>query len=126
MAAGPIELVFQTWQKYRPNPAYCRLTAPRRRLIGARLRDYSADDLCWLIRYAHEADAAEARFWRGENDRRQEYLDLTNLLRVTKVDGRMERALLWRDKKLAEAATEAAGVDLGPMGDLLRPEDSDD
>jgi hypothetical protein len=116
----PVQQVFDLWRGYRPNPAYCRLTAARRKLLAARLRDYSAADLCALVRYAFESDAAEARFWRGENDRRAEYTDLVNLLRVSKLDGRVERALLWRDAMTAQAATERDGLDLGPMGALLR------
>lgn len=116
----PVARVFACWRGYRPNPAYCRLTTSRRKLIRARLNDYTADDLCTLVRYANEADTAEARFWRGQNDRRAEYLDLVNLLRVSKVDGRVERALLWRDSQAEATAHEAAGLDLGPMGVLLR------
>ena len=112
----PVQQVFDLWRSYRPNPAYCRLTAPRRKLLRARLGDYSASDLSTLVRYANEADVGECRFWRGENDRRQEYLDLANLLRVSKLDGRVERALLWRDRQAALAATEHDGLDLGTMG----------
>ena len=116
----PVQQVFDLWRSYRPNPAYCRLTAPRRKLLATRLRDYTAADLCALVRYAFEADAAEARFWRGENDRRAEYTDLVNLLRVSKLDGRVERALLWRDRMADAMAREQQGLDLGPMGALLR------
>lgn len=115
-----VQRVFDVWRSYRPNPTYCKLTQARRKLLTARLRDYSADDLIALVRYANEADVGECRFWRGENDRRQEYLDLVNLLRISKLDGRVERALLWRDQQEAEAAVEASGLDLGPMGHLLR------
>lgn len=118
--ADPVARVFACWRDYRPNPSYCRLTTARRKLIRARLNDYTAEDLCVLMRYAHEADTAEARFWRGQNDRRAEYLDLVNLLRVSKLDGRVERALLWRDEQEQATAHEAAGLDLGPMGVLLR------
>ena len=116
----PVLQVFALWRSYRPNPDYCRLTAARRKLLRARLRDYTAADLCALVRYAYESDAAEARFWRGENDRRAEYTDLVNLLRVSKLDGRVERALLWRDDQAAKADTERRGLDLGPMGLVLR------
>lgn len=119
MAAADVQRVFSAWRRYRPRPDYCRLTLTRRKLIAARLRDYTADDLYWLMVYANEADAAECRFWRGQNDRRAEYLDLTNLLRVQKLDGRVERALLWRDAQTAQAAEEARGMDLGPLA-LLR------
>lgn len=112
---GGVERVFLVWRSYRPNPTYCRLTQPRRKLLGTRLRSYTADDLCVLIKYANEADAAECRYWRGDNAQKQEYLDLTNLLRVTKLDGRLERALLWRDAQLHKSGT-SDGLDLGPMG----------
>jgi hypothetical protein len=118
--AQAVQQVFDTWRRYRPRPDYCRLTEARRRLLRARLRDYSAEELIALVRYAHEADVAECRFWRGQNDRQTEYLDLANLLRVTKLDGRVERALLWRDAQAARAAEEARGLDFGPMGSLLR------
>ena len=119
-APDQVAHVFEVWRSYRPNPGYCRLTAQRRKLLQARLRDYTADDLVALVRYANEADTAEARFWRGQNDRRAEYLDLVNLLRVQKLDGRVERALLWRDAQLQLAQQEAEGLDLGPMGALMR------
>jgi hypothetical protein len=117
--ASDVQRVFDVWRRYRPRPDYCRLTAARRRLIGARLRDYPAECLIALVVYANEADVAECRFWRGQNDRRAEYLDLTNLLRVQKLDGRVERALLWRDAQTEQAVEEARGMDLGPLA-LLR------
>ena len=116
MAATDVERVFAEWSKHRPNPGYCRLTPARRKLLNARLKVYTAGELCVLMQYAATADVSEARFWRGKNDRKQEYMDLTNLLRINKVDGRIERALLWRDQGQAVALDEKAGVDLGPMG----------
>jgi hypothetical protein len=112
----PVQQVFDLWRSTRPNPDYCRLTPPRRKLLNTRLKAYPVADLLALVRYASEADTKEARFWRGENDRRQEYMDLVNLLRISKLDGRLERALLWRDQQAAAAATEENGMDLGPMG----------
>ena len=116
--AAAVQQVFDVWKRYRPRPEYCRLTATRKKLIAARLRDYSPQDLVALVVYANESDVAECRFWRGQNDRRAEYLDLTNLLRVQKLDGRVERALLWRDEQTAKATAEVGGLDLGAMGIL--------
>ena len=120
MSQPLVNKVFQCWRNYRPNPAYCRLTPNRVKLINARLNTYSSEELCVLIRYAHESDAAEARFWRGENDRKAEYLDLTNLFRSTKIDGRIERAMLWRDDQKVREYREKQGVDLGAMGLVMR------
>lgn len=114
-----VAAVFAAWRATRPRPKLCKLTTARRKQISKALQDYTAADLLALIRYANQAQTAEARFWRGENDRGQEYLDLMNLLRISKLDGRIERAILWAEGQASEAAAEAAGVDLGPMG-LLR------
>ena len=108
------EMVFEAWRSHRPNPAYCRLTAGRRKLISTRLRIFSAHALCALIRYAFEANTSEARFWRGDNPQKQDYTGLTNLFRVTKMDDRIERACLWIDDQPTGEVEE--GIDLGPMG----------
>lgn len=115
-----IQRVFTLWKSYRPRPELCRLTGNRRKLIRTRLKDWTPEDLCVLVRYANEADTSEARFWRGQNDRGQEYLDLVNLLRGTKMDGRVERAHLWADEQDRRTKDEDEGLDLGPMGQVLR------
>jgi len=114
--SNDVEDVFELWRSYRPSPSLCRLTPPRRKLIKTRLKSYSSKDLCVLIKYAFESESSEARFWRGENNRRQEYTGLTNLFRVTKIDDRLERALLWDADENRDSREEEAGIDLGPMG----------
>lgn len=91
-----IQRVWEEWRDRRDKPALCRFTEERRELIERRLRSFSADDLVMLIEYACEADTVEARFWRGDNGRHREYLDLENLLRAGKIAGRVERAFAWK------------------------------
>jgi len=66
-------------------------------LIGARLKDeYTVEDLVVVIKYAFESTEAGPRFWRGENDQRRKYLDLTNLFRIGKLASRVEAAQNWQ------------------------------
>lgn len=113
--AGPVQIVFDAWLQHQANPGYCRLTSSRRKLISARLREYSADDLCCLIQWVHEADEPGPRWLRGQNPQEQAYLSLEALLRVTKLPPRMEKAMAWRDAQ-ARNDIEDQGVDLGAMG----------
>lgn len=93
-----VERVWREWAGRQQRPDLVRLTAERRKLIGARLRlGYSAEDLVALVRYAYEADEPGPRFWRGENESRRTYLDLENLLRVGKLGDRVPRARLWAE-----------------------------
>lgn len=48
-----------------------------------------------MVRYAYESDDPTCRFWRGDNDRGEEYLGLDNLMRVGKLGDRVSRALAW-------------------------------
>lgn len=116
-SADAVQRVFAAWQARQARPDLCRLTDDRKRLIKARLREYSADDLCALIDYAWDADEADARFWRGENAESRTYLDLENLFRVSKLAGRVEKALAWRgDDGDDDGGPDGTGaVNLGPM-----------
>ena len=119
--AAQVTTVFAAWRSTRPNPAYCRLTNTRKKLIRARLAEYTVEDLLTVIRWANEADEPGPRWLRGGNPQQQEYLDLTNLFRVTKMPQRVEAALLWRDQADAKAAEEDEGVDLGAFA-FVRPQ----
>lgn len=113
-----VDLVFECWRKHQPNPDRVRLTQARRKLIRDRLKSgFTSDDLCNLVRYAHEAEADEARFWRGDNDRDRTFLGLDNLLRSTKLPDRVDRANAWVDKG-GEVGEEDEDVVLDPIAAL--------
>ena len=99
--------VFEFWQARQSRPAVCRLSDSRRKLLRARLREYSADELITLVRYAYESSTPEARWWRGDNPSRKKYTDLANLLRVSKLDRRVETATEWAAEQ--DAAVEESG-----------------
>lgn len=90
-----INAVFEAWRARQRLPAACKLTAPRRKLIEAAVKDHGTDDLLALVRYAYDADEPGPRFWRGDNRQERTYLDLTNLLVRSKLAGRVEAALAW-------------------------------
>ena len=121
--AAQVKAVFIAWRDTRTHPQYCRLTTARRKLIRARLTEYTVDDLLAVIRWANEADEPGPRWLRGGNPQQQEYLDLTNLFRVTKMPQRVEAALTWRDQADSEDPAEQDGVDLGAFGfRMARPQ----
>lgn len=91
----PAEQVFGWWQRRQRIPSACKLTDDRRKLLNRALQTYSAHDLCILVEYAYTSQEPGPRFWRGENDSRRTYLDLSNLLRASKLPGRVEAALAW-------------------------------
>lgn len=89
--------VFEAWRSRQASPERIKLGADRRRLIEQRLRLYEPGALVALIRYAYEADAPGPRFWRGDNDKGQEYLGLDNLFRSSKIADRVDAALAWSE-----------------------------
>lgn len=97
--------VWEAWRSRQKRPHCCLFTIDRAELIRKKLSlGYPVDAMLALIEYAYEADTNEARFWRGENDRRTVYLDLKNLTWDEKIGGRVQRALEWReDQKNREA-----------------------
>lgn len=114
-----VRSVFEKWKSYQSRPDVCRLTDSRKKLIKARLKEYSSDELCLMIDYIFLSQDLGCRFLRGENPDRKKYLDLTNLLRVTKVPQRIERAFEWHDSQSSAPAPAANdGLDLGFMGRL--------
>jgi len=91
-----VEQVFNEWKKRQKRPQLCRLTKDRKMLILSRLNDgYTEEDLIALIKYAYESSEAGPKYWRGGNDQRRLYLDLTNLLRIGKLASRVELAHNW-------------------------------
>lgn len=107
MATDDVSILYEAWRSRQPRPDLVRFTAERRRLISARLRlGYSLTDLLALVRYMYESDDDRPRFCRGENDEGRTYLDLENLLRVSKLGERVPLALAWLE-----------GVDGGGGGD---------
>ena len=108
--------VFEAWAKLQRRPERVRLREDRRRLIRDRIaRGYEASELALLVRYAYEADTAEARFWRGENADKRSYLGLDNLFRIGKLADRVDRALDWE-----EALKEPDEDVVSFVGQLLR------
>ena len=92
-----LQRVFDEWKKRQKRPQLCRLTKDRCSLIMARLKDgYTEEDLIAVIVYAFESSDAGPRFWRGANEQRRTYLDLTNLFRVGKLASRVEAAQNWK------------------------------
>ena len=120
--SDPICDVFEAWRVRQPSPGRVTLTEERRKTIGARLRrGFDADDLVLLVQYAYEADTDEARFWRADNapPGTRQYLGLDNLLRVSKLSDRIDRAHAWADVELGEDDPED-GVILSGVGLLRR------
>lgn len=95
--ASQVHDVWEEWRGRQARPDACVLTASRRRAIERVLRDHPVQHVRALVRYAYEANEPGPRFWRGENVEGRTYLDLDNLLRVGKVDGRVEMAVAWAD-----------------------------
>jgi hypothetical protein len=121
VSTADIDLVFQCWKTYQPRPGVCKLTQSRRKLISARLKEYEVEDLCVLFHYIFTANDSLCRWMRGENPSQRSYLDLQNLLRVTKVPHRVEQAWKWRDQQAEKAEQQSqpeSGIDLGFMGVL--------
>lgn len=128
--------VFETWADARQTrggalfaagkrpalPGVVSLTKDREGQIGRALdHGYTAEDLVALVRYAFEADVWEARMWRGEErEGGGEFLGLDNLLRVTKLSDRVDRAREWiaTAEDAAEDADPEDGVVFSPIGHL--------
>ncbi|MBU6287637.1 MAG: hypothetical protein KGS10_05690 [Chloroflexi bacterium] len=70
------------------------------------------------MQYAFEANTPEMRFLRGDNREARTYLDLENLLRVTKIDSRVERATEWAAREDQDVAD--IGVRLSPVAVFKR------
>lgn len=116
-----IETVFEAWRERQKRPSRVRLTKGRRDLIRRRLQNgHTVDDLLTVIRYAYEADVAEARFWRGENLQRATYLGLDSLFRIGKLDDRVDRAYDWLDDIDEQCQQEEQGVVIDLVGMLRR------
>jgi hypothetical protein len=115
-----VERVFEEWRSRQASPGRVTLSEERRRLIASRLNRASADDLVMLVRYAFEAETSEARFWRGEDGGRA-YLGLDNLLRISKLDDRIDRARSWAEEQGDEDDDgDDDGIVFGVLGALRR------
>jgi hypothetical protein len=109
-----VQEVFDAWRQRQKRPNACRLGNASRRLIKSALSEADAASIILLFKYAYEADEPGPRFWRGENARQATYLGLDNLLRLTKLAGRIQLAMEW-GKVCRERATEGDGTNYGPM-----------
>lgn len=106
--------MFGLWKEYQRAPERCEFTETRQKLLYARLRTKTGEQLLALVRYAFEAEVPEARFWRGGNPEQREYLQLENLLRVGTLDSRVENAIAWlagEDPHDPEGPQDDAGED---------------
>ena len=98
--------VFEVWRTRQKRPEHNTYSKQRAKQITAALASgYSAEDLILVIRWAYESDEDRPRFLRGENDQGKTYLDLVNLLVVSKLDQRVTWAREWQES-LSEAAPE--------------------
>ena len=109
-----VNSVFEAWRTRQKRPNACRLGNASKRLIKSALSEADADSVVLLFKYAYESDEPGPRYWRGENNRKATYLGLDNLLRLTKLAGRIQLAMEWA-KTASEQATEEDGTTLGPM-----------
>ena len=109
-----VSLVWECWRKYQKRPDACRLSPNAKSQIRSALKEASAKHINTLLVYAFTADEPGPRYWRGQNDLRRTYLGLDNLLRASKLAGRIQCALEWSENQTAEVA-EGDGTTLGPM-----------
>ena len=82
-----VDRVWNTYKKYHPRS---RTSPPKswRELVETSLEEYSAEDICLVVRWAKES--RDYHFMRTKN------LDkLNNILASTKLPGRIESALEW-------------------------------
>lgn len=123
-STGPApEAVAQVWEAWRARqdrPEACRLGVGARAIIARALGETTPEHLLLLLRFAYEADAAGPRFWRGANDQRRTYLGLDNLLRLGKLQERLQHALAW-DERQARQGAQGDGTTLGPLASYRRP-----
>lgn len=113
-----IERVWESWLDYQRFPDRCVLSESRVDLIASRLHSHSAEELCLVVQYAFEANTPEMRFLRGDNRESRTYLDLENLLRASKIDSRVERAIEWAAREDQDVAD--IGVRLSPVAVFKR------
>ncbi len=125
-----MQAVFDVWKVHRPNPERVKLTPARAAVIRARLKDgHTVEELSLLVgEYAHTAETNEAQWWRGDNPDGTEYLDLLNLLRVSKTAPRVERAWAWKhgtsggqQGQEGQKVVTVPDVNLGPLGGFRNP-----
>lgn len=121
-ASGPssddVTRIWGTWRKFQKAPERCHLGAGAQRVINSALRETTTDVICEFIEYAYTADDAGPRYWRGENQQQRTYLGLDNLLRVTRLSGRVEAMRNWKSRN-SEVKSGALST-LGPMAAYRR------
>lgn len=111
-----VERVFDAWRTRQARPELVKLTPERRRIIAARLKTASPEDLLLVIEWVHESDDPRARFLRGGNREGRAYLGIDNLFRASKIDDRIEAARAWDDP--GEDADPTGGDAEDSFGDL--------
>ena len=75
-----------------------RLTKRRSKAIEEALKILSLEDLKLIIKYVFNSQDDYASFIRGDNDLGREYTDILNLLRIKKLEDKLEKANSWNKK----------------------------
>ena len=114
-----VESVFQAWSKFQKSPSRCRLGSGSKRVIESALKEADAQTLVEFIEYAYRSDDAGPRYWRGHNQQQRTYLGLDNLLRVSRLAGRIEAMHNWQGSR-GKASSTDNGTTLGPMAAYRR------
>ena len=95
-----IKDVFSYWKKYKSKNK-TKLTEQRKKIIKKALElGFTEKDLKLIIDFAFISDDQRARFWRGDNQNKKEYVDIINLFRENKISEKLKLAIVWYENKV--------------------------
>ena len=78
-----------------------KLTKQRIKIIEKALNlGFTEKDLKLIIEYAFLSEDQRARFWRGDNSSKKEYIDIINLFRENKISEKLKLAIFWYENKV--------------------------
>lgn len=113
-ADADVRLVWDAWVRRQPHPDACRLGPPAIREVRAALTQATAAHLAVLLDYVFEADEPGPRFLRERG-----LTTLPHVLVADKLQGRVQLALAWRDRRApppsGSGGSSDPGVTLGPL-----------